>query len=399
MVRAMAEERPIAVKDVHKALAKVQGLPSREALAALALDVVSRQAEGKTLFAGKEFVDSRAAEHGLVDASDESVSSTLAILGRGPSSPRDRALVGALAVDGLGRAIDAGDEDVALRFVRHAAWLELSMPYVVFPFVDGLLSDEAAGTLYGAVADAVLADDSEDSAARARSAGRVTALVAAGAPAGEALARIGEQAKDSMVRAMAGGGEAAPDDELRLEGRVAPAPKTGLWGVVHLVSGWALLVWLARTLGMLVGLVREAEVRFVDGGLRIKRSVKLFGRVVREAEETWTLSAVAGAGRTVRYPALHLLVGAISLSAGLLLGVLLLFDGAQSGETVLLLLAAVAIIVGGGLDLALSTLLPGRRGQVAVELHLLSVRGVRILRVPLEEADRFLAALDAKLPR
>ena len=405
----MTPEDPIRAEDVRRAAEQVMEHPHRQALSSLAFELLSRQAEGRTLFAGKEHVDSLAESHG-VDREKAAVSgeNLLGILERGPARKSERALVAAFAVDGLGRVLSEAEQDeratIRDRFVRHADWLEVSTPYVVYAFVDLLLGDAEKGAVWEGIAERVLADARGAAAprhdARARNAARLSALAASESTAArEALSRVAREAEDLVVRRLASelGGEAGEDKAAALlSGWPAPASRGVGRAIVRLVSGWAALTWISRLVGRLVGVRREAEIALIPGGLVVRSRLWLLGRKVREREERFTMAALAGVAREVRYPMLHLIVGLLALSAGILLGGLLAFDAIVTGETVLLLLAALLVFVGGGLDLAFDVLVPARRGRVSVDLSLLPGRRLRVTRVPAESADAFLLALERR---
>jgi hypothetical protein len=358
----------------------------------------------------------------------------LTILERGPERPLERALVAAFAVRGFAERLAGGTEDehttLIKRFVRHADWLEVATPYAVYAFVPELLASELAERVWDAVAAAAIDEDGkgpEAVATRARIAARLGILSDAGEAGRSALGRIAAKAGTAPIRAMAsalaargsgdGGGGAAeagasgPADAgasgtgsggpsgTKISGRLGRAPVGGIREVLRLISGVALLAWIVRTAGAAVGHRREAEVELRDDALKIRHRTHLLGRVVREGEDTYTIAAVAGAGRDVRYPSLHLLVGAVALSAGILAGGLVAFDGIRGGDTLLVVVAAAIILAGAGLDLALEVLIPGRTGRVALDLRMLPKRTVRLSRIPHEDADRFLAALTRTIAR
>ena len=60
----MANE-PAGDEDVERAAAEAVGHAERRGLGALCFEVLSRQAEGRALFAGREFVEARAREHAV----------------------------------------------------------------------------------------------------------------------------------------------------------------------------------------------------------------------------------------------------------------------------------------------------------------------------------------------
>ena len=405
----MVPEDPIRAEDVRRAAEQAREHPQRPALSALAFELLSRQAEGRTLFAGKEHVDALAESHG-VDRDNAVVGdeNLLGILERGPARKSERALVAAFAVAGLGHALAEAPDDqragIRDRFVRHADWLEVSTPHVVYAFVDLLLGDPEKRAVWEGVAERVLADARAPAAprhdARARNAARLSALAASeSAAAREALTRVAREAEDLVVRRLASelGGEAGEGSASALvSGFPAPPSRSTGRAIVRLVSGWAALTWLTRLVGRLVGVRREAEIALIPGGLVVRSRLWVLGKKTREREERFTMAALAGVAREVRYPMLHLIVGMIALSAGVLLGGLLAFDAIVTGETVLLLLAAVLVFVGGGLDLALDVLVPAQSGRVSVDLSLLPGRRLRVTRVPAASADAFLKAVERR---
>jgi len=402
-----AEDQPIRREDVDRAVTAVHAAEARDALGALAYDVLSRQAEGRTFFAGQKFARSRAKDHGVARKDAEtSAGNLLAILERGAVSPLERALVVAFAVVGLGDAL--GEEENAaervFRFVRHADWLEVSSPYGVYPFVDRLLEDAAAGRVWRELAQVVVDEaagrDGALPGVRARNAARLTALADSDSEAAREALRgvVRSAALDEPTRVLAStlagdGAEARPALEPRVSGWLGRSPRRPGLEILRWVSGWALAVWLVRAIAFALGVRRQAELSLGDDGLEVSTTVSLLGRTVRERQETWRLDALDGASRQVRYPALHLLVGAVALSFGILFGGLVLFDGVRSGELTLVLLAAAVLLAGAGLDLALDVLVPGRRGRVVVDLVARSRRPLRLTHVPLEQADAFLRAL------
>ncbi|MEM9071274.1 MAG: hypothetical protein AAGE52_22400 [Myxococcota bacterium] len=356
-----ARLRPRDVDAASRAIA--QSTPDVEALA---LTVLSRQGESQLLFAGKEFVRARAEEHGVSPDSEIGGERVVAILERGPSSPKEFALVCALAVKGLRAHVDDGER--MKRFVRHADWLTFSTPYAPYEFVDALLGDDARA-VWEALAGDMPEGSPRDAAVRALH---------------EAVLR--EHASDLLA-------PSETSETVQTEGELVRPPATGTGGVVRLVSGWALLQWVVRTLAWAVGVRRRGTLSFVGGGVRLTRETRMLGRVARQGTETFTLPAIASAGRSTRFPTTHLLVGAVSLAIGVLVGGLFLFDGIRSGETVLLLIGAGLVLAGGGLDLALSVLVPGSKGEITLNLAVLPKRRVHLRGMSEEDAEAFLREL------
>jgi len=234
---------------------------------------------------------------------------------------------------------------------------------------------------------------------RARNAARLSALAASGTDAARAaIDAVAEtQGIDPPTRALAsalrGGAPTRSAAGARIRGRVLAPRRRGALQVLRWVSGWALVAWIARGVGSLLGIRRDAELALGEKGLELREERFVLGRKVGEAVSELALGSIVEAGREVRYPSLHLLVGVLALSFGLLFGGLVLFDGARSGELTLMLAGAALALSGAGLDLALDVLVPARRGRVSVDLAVHRGRVVRLGRVPLDEADRFLGAL------
>jgi hypothetical protein len=386
--------------------AEVSAHDARDALGALCHDVLSRQAEGKVLFAGREFAAKRAEEHGVTrEHADTDAGNLLGILERGPENDLERATITAFAVHGFGQKLaSAAPEDAPAllqRFVRHADWLELATPYSVLPHVDPILPREGAAKVWGEVAQAIVDDGSGAvgtvPAMRARNAARLSALAASRSEAARAaLASVAESAgidpgSRALAVALIQGSGAAPF--ARVRGVVVAARRSAAVAALRLVTGWSLLAWITRGIASLLGMRREAELLLGVKGIELREERFVLGRKVGESVSTLATQSILEAGREVRYPSLHLLVGAISLSVGLLFGGLVMFDGARSGELTLMLVGAVLALAGAGLDLALDVLVPGRRGNVTVDLAVHRGRVLRVGGVPLAEAERFLGAL------
>jgi len=401
------DAEPVRREHVERAVEVLDAVEDPSALAALAYDVLSSQAEGRTLLAGKALADKKAEAHGVDRESAETPGGNLlVVLERGAKTPSERALVAAFAVRGLGAALAEADDERAqvFRFVRHADWLEVCTEYSIYRFVDRALDEMPAALVWTELSQRIVDEaagrDGERPAVRARNAARLTALAASDSDAAKAALRevVESPALDEATRLLAstlagdGVGEGAAVS-TRVAGRLGRAPRRGAIEVVRWVSGWAIVSWLARAVAFLLGVRSSAELRLADGTVEVKTHWSMFGRTVREGEETWKLDAVDGAGRRVRYPMIHLLVGALGVSVGVIFGALVLFDGVRSGELILILIAAGLVAVGAGLDLALDVLVPAQRGRVVLDVAARSRQPLRLTQVAIDDADAFLRAL------
>jgi len=403
----MTPDKAVTASDLERAASIAPALEQIEKLGALCYDVLGRQAEGRQMFSGKKFVSGRAKAHGLQrPAADTLLGNVLVMIERGPESAMQWALLSALFVHGFGRAVrDRPEERKALcaRLAEHCDFFELESPYRVLGLIDRMLEPELAAEVQTAVAELVLRDDgASDPQLRARNAGRIAALGGAGtAAARAALARIETQAKDPYSRALAAVAlertPRMPEPSCRVRGRVGRMQSGPVLSLLSWLSGVALLRWLLSLVFGAVGYWRDAEVELCGDAIRVRKNARLLGRIVRTSEQIHPVERLRFARRASRYPALHLVLGALCFAVGLLLGGVFAFDAARVGDGTLWLIAALLLGSGAGLDLAFEVLLPGRRGRVAIELDLERKERLRIVGVELAEADAILQALARRL--
>lgn len=381
----------------------------RDKLGALALDVLSRQAEARVLFAGREFVDKRASEHDVTRETAATAAGNLrTILERGPETAHERGLVAAFAVAGADARFEKADAEerkvLVDRFARHVDWLEAATPYEVWRLVDRVGSEPFARAFWDRVAQSIVDDAGERTriaAARGRNAARLSALELANSDASRAaLEKLAASRLDAVSAAVVSAvtGQAAPapsTGKAHVRGRVRSPRSAGALRALALVTGYAIVAWMARGIGTLAGIRREAELSLGTTEIEIRERRFAFGRQIRERTDRVALSSILSIGREVRYPSMHLYVGAIALAIGILVGGTWIFEGARSGELVLLSIGAGLLLGGAILDLALDVLVPATRSRVLVELAVHRGRTVRIDEVALADADKFLDAVRA----
>ena len=110
------------------------------------------------------------------------------------------------------------------------------------------------------------------------------------------------------------------------------------------------------------------------------------------AAERWgDRDALVSVARATRYPAIRLLVGALALALGIVVGGILVGDGVRSGETYLLIAGAVLVLAGGLVDLALAVLWPASKGRAVLDLVIAPKTVLSLADVPEESA---LATID-----
>jgi hypothetical protein len=169
--------------------------------------------------------------------------------------------------------------------------------------------------------------------------------------------------------------------------------------VIRWLSGWALAGWIARGVLALAGYRRDGSFELVEAGVRVQRTTRLFGRVVRDHAETWVWSALAGIRQETRFAGIALAVGAVGLAAGIVVGGLFGFDGLRAGEPSLLAIGALILLAGAGLDLALDLVAARGRGRVSCELRTEQRGAVRLEGIDPQAAARFFDSVERALSR
>jgi hypothetical protein len=384
----------------EKLLSEVRTHEHAERIAAFCFDVLSAQAEGRALYAGKRLMRVRASNHRLSRTQAEcSVGNVLSILERGPERAAEWTLIGAFAVRGLDQKFAessaAERRELMERFARHADWLELSTPYAPYRFVPALVSEAGQDALVEVLEGFVLApaDGPSIAAHRARAVLRLHVLSNLDRPAtAQALARIAESDADPWVRALAGhalGGDRPPvSDDLELRGVWGRVPKLSVARVLQYVTGVTLLSALMRFLAYAFGLERSARVKLEPAAVHVHSEVKLFGRTLRVSDASYALRDVECALREVSMPTFQVLAGALALVLGVVLGTVWVSDALARGDSELLAVGATALAVGAGLDLLFAGWGRLRRDRAGFELYVDREPVATLRKVDPERAQR-----------
>jgi hypothetical protein len=271
------------------------------------------------------------------------------------------------------------------------------------PLLELMLEPDLASDVLREIGQLVLREDEKTPApaARARNAGRISALSQSSLPAARAaLDAIKTEAQDgfSAVMASAALGRStstppARDKSCELRGTLGRFPRGALRSLLRWASGYGLLAWAGRVVLRAVGFRREIELALYGNVLRVRVHTSLLGRLARTSEQVHALSALRSAKRAARYPSLPLVLGAICFALGVLLGGLFAFDAARVGDRALWLGAAAFALGGSALDLLFEVVIPGHRGRVVLDVDMGRGQGVRLGGVSIEDADRFLNEL------
>jgi hypothetical protein len=183
-------------------------------------------------------------------------------------------------------------------------------------------------------------------------------------------------------------------ESIGIEGRAGRPRSRGWRGALRLVSGIALVTWLARLLGVVIGIRRHARAEIGPTGMTVDEELGWLGKRVRSSSRHLALDGVIGARATARYGGATSLAGAIALAAGVWVGGVTFVDGARTGETFLLLAGAAMIAVGAAIDLLIDVILPAGRAHARVELLFQDGTSLAIESVPEDDAHAFLHAVD-----
>ena len=111
---------------------------------------------------------------------------------------------------------------------------------------------------------------------------------------------------------------------------------------------------------------RPAEVTVRAATIRIRSRAVVLGRTVREREVVLARPGLVRAVREVRYSRLAFYAGLLALALGSLVGVHTFVDGVRAASPSLLFFGSLIVATGVGVDFALASLLPGRKGRCRV---------------------------------
>lgn len=387
------------IDDRSRFVATLREHPDHEKMAAFARRVFERLGERSVTSAGRDAVGAVADELGIGQELTVEGVRLRGVLERGAESKEEWAVLVALALPRIGAELSAEPNLArARKLVRHADALEW-LGVDVYGYFDAALDPTALGAALDAMVDQTIEDIGRGRSGRAHALPRVEALAASVHPkAATARARLAHRLPQGALRtcleaASAPGAPAPSSRSLHVTARTRPAPpRSGFWGALRLVSGLALLQWLGRGLLALAGMRTSAELTIDTESITVESRTELGGRVVRRSRERFGRAALLSAAHATRFPALQLLVGALALAVGIVLGGWLLADGVQSGETFLLLVGAGLALGGGLLDLLLAVAVPAARGRSTLSLELAPRRSLRLVDVPVDDAE---AAVEA----
>ncbi|MBI4954226.1 MAG: hypothetical protein HY908_19535 [Myxococcales bacterium] len=356
--------------------------PKADAVAALVCRLAWRACEERRADLGRGLeAELEAASLGPEDGA--SVHGNVVEVLRNPApSLADRALVAAWIARGVGAELGREGADGAAtpdELAARLCWLGDAARIDALGMLDAALGTRAAA-IWTAVAGLVRAVDAGE---RAELAPALVGLAALGASssdgAARALAGLASSLAEPALLALATRPPAAPTAgaaEAAVAGEVGSAPLGSGALLLATVTGWLLLRYAFRGLGLLLRVRRPAELRVQATGIAVSTRWEVLGRVVRARDIHIPTANLARATREVRYPRFAMYAGLLALTVGSYFGLTLVTDGLRASSPSLVGIGAA--ILGGGvlLDFAAAVLWPGRRGKYW--LLLVPRRGRRI---------------------
>jgi hypothetical protein len=134
-------------------------------------------------------------------------------------------------------------------------------------------------------------------------------------------------------------------------------------------------------------------------GLELVSRHELLGRVIKERRQLVPLDELRQVVREVRYPRLGLYAGLMALTLGTLVGTRLFVDGLRVSGLSFTMMAwgALFVVLGLGLDLLLTGLFDGARGQCRVVVRTRGSGAFSLGSLNPSEVDRLLSDLSTQL--
>jgi hypothetical protein len=185
-----------------------------------------------------------------------------------------------------------------------------------------------------------------------------------------------------------------PSPSAPIEGEIVAAPRGPIATALLGMTGILLVVGLARLVGRFaLAYRRPAEVKTTDRGVAVRARTEMLGKVLRDRETIVPLDGLVRATREVRYPGLPMYAGLIALALGSYLGMGLVVDGLRAASLSMAGFGALVLLVGLGIDLALTSVVPGATGKCRVLFVPRRGPTICIGAIDIATADRLLATV------
>lgn len=383
-------------------------------IAQAAADVASRMADARARHAAATDIDDAAQKLGLErEGAQTEFGNVLSILERGAEDPAERAIVAAFVAAGIVRAVEI-DPGTAKGWAERATWLGAHAGFDPLAALPDGVSADVIRPLHRAVAELARQIDG----GKVPTLGRAELLVACAALAlavdgpnvdaetAQLVSRLAADLSDPVAaRLITARAAEAPATVVQtgpsaaaLHGKLAPVPRPAWLTVLLAITGLLLIRAVAILVAdYVLGLKRDARVEVGPSGVELKAKVSLLGRELRDVSAHYPSDGLASVARDVRYPSLSLYVGLVALLFGTYAGFSFLSWGVQAASPRLLLYGVLALVAGVVLDLVLTSLLPGMRGECRLVIVPKSGPKVCVGKLDLAATDRLLAELSKKV--
>lgn len=384
----------------HALLDELSRLPQGDELARLTRQIAERAAAGRR----RELAEVAGAAVRAApiprDGNQTSYGDPIAVLERGARDRAERQLLGALLARGVALTPPAGVE-AEDKLAGELLWLAAHAGADAFVALDAALGDRSVG-LWGALCDLIRRIDGgrEPVFDRADALFGAATLRHASHPDVKAAAmRLGDEIEDAALKQVlrGGGGSSGADDALSLTGELEPAPRGVLATTLLAVTGLLFVLRGGRLLARwALGRRQPAEVLINGDGVRIKSRTEMLGKLTKEAEQLIPTGGLLRATREVRFPRLGFYAGLTALLLGSFLGVWLFVDGARAASPSMLVIGLLIALAGVAIELALTALVPGGKGQCRVVFVPRQGRSVCVGGLDIEAAQRLLTTLSRR---
>ena len=209
-------------------------------------------------------------------------------------------------------------------------------------------------------------------------------------------------AERTVAAAIIGGGrtsggtsEAARE---RLDGHVVPPPRHPLWTAVLAVTTLLFFIHAVRLIGRYaLGFKRPARVQVTDRGVEFSERTELLGRVIRDREHVMPLAQVVKVSRETRFNRAGLYAGLAALVIGTYFGMGLFVDGVRVGSPAWLAIGFLIMLVGLGVDFALSSLKGAVKGRGRLIVVPRKGRTICVAAVEPRQVDEMLSTVRNRL--
>ena len=409
----MTTQTPTLSRQQQEAIDTVLAHPHREKLAKITWEIGRQLEEQRARHAHAEDIERARSAYGItLEDAQTNFGNVLAILERGADDRAERAIVSAFMADGL--LLQLRQQKASRATVSAVCFLGA---HTGFGPLSALPVDVASADLASFYREVVAYARDLDQG-KVPHASRAELLVAVGALS-EAVERFSDDTElAQMVSRLAADLEdrvaarlvttlafEAPSTEAIsvpsggiLQGKLAATPRSSWLTALQAVTGWALVRGLFVLISEhIFGFRRQVNVQLSRTGISIKGEVELMGRKLREIDVIYPLKGLSLVEREVRFPRLPVYLGLIALLSGTFFGLMAVSWGLQATTTRLFVYGVLFLLIGVGLDFALTVLFPAVRRRCRLTVFAVKGRPISVVGLDVGEADRLLVDLQKLL--